>query len=164
MFCTFRLISTWVALGLLSGLVGSFIVFAQRPPETPIQPDQDFKSITAPQTSRTLRANRIREGTAFKDMRVFFLQTGDRTVLYTVGENQRFACLENLALERVLTSMQEKPEQRRYWKIEGVFTEFKGDNFVLIRRAVVDLSPTASSPTPNVPASNTPAPSTPATP
>jgi hypothetical protein len=120
-------------------LLGNFIVQGQRP-EPPSQPNQEIKPIVAPPTKQAPRTQRIREGTKFKDTHVFFRQTGDRTVLYTVGDNQRFACLENLELERILTTIQEKPG-REFWKIEGEFTEFRGENFVLIRRAVVAQAP-----------------------
>jgi hypothetical protein len=78
-------------------------------------------------------------------MLVSFRQTGDRTVLYTVEGNQRYTCLENLALDRILTATQERPD-RRYWRIDGEFTEFRGENFVLIRRAVIAPAPAAVTP------------------
>ena len=129
-------------------LFGSFVVWGQRP-EPPAQPDQEIRTIDASPTRQPLRVQRIRgvqrirEGTGFKDMHVFFRQTGDRTAMYTVEDNQRFLCLENLTLERILTAIQEKQE-RQFWKIEGEFTEFRGENFVLIRRAVVALPPAAA--------------------
>jgi hypothetical protein len=123
-------------------LLGSFVVRGQRP-EQPTLPNQDIKPIVAPTTRQISRPQRIREGTAFKDTHVFFRQTGDRTVLYTVGDNQRFTCLENLTLERILATIQANPE-RQYWRIEGEYTEFRGDNFVLIRRAVVAQAPAAA--------------------
>jgi len=123
-------------------LFSSFVVQGQRP-EPPIQPNRELKRIVAPQANQALRGQRLREGTVFKDMHVFFRQTGDRTVLYTVGDNQRFTCLENLALERILTTIQEKPE-RQFWKIGGEFTEFRGENFVFIRRAVIAQPPAAN--------------------
>ena len=121
-------------------LVG-FAVFAQRP-DSPMQPNQTIRPIAIPTESRTHRTQRIREGTAFKDMFVTILHQADgRTVAYTIENNQRrFECLKNLTLERVLTTMQEKPE-RQHWKIAGEFTEFHGENFILIRRAVVAYPP-----------------------
>ena len=123
-------------------LLGSFVVQGQRP-EPSAQPNQVISPIAAPQTRQTPRAQRIREGTAFRHMHVFFQQTGDRAVLFTVEDNQRYVCLENLQLERILTTIQENPE-RRFWRIDGEFTEFRGENFVLIRRAVVAQPPAAA--------------------
>jgi len=124
--------------------IGSFVVRGQRP-ETPTQPDQEMKPIIAPPARQAQRTKRVREGTTFKDMYVFFRQTGNRTVLYTVDNNQLFICLENLQLERILTAIQEKPG-REFWKIEGEFTEFRGENYVLIRRAVFAEAPAAAVP------------------
>ena len=120
-------------------LLGGFAVLGQRP-EPSAQPNQAISPIAAPTARQAPRTQRIREGTAFRNMHVFFRQTGDRTVLFTVEDNQRYTCLENLALERLLTAIQEKPE-RQFWRIDGEFTEFRGENFVIIRRFVVAQSP-----------------------
>ena len=119
--------------------IGGFVVRGQRP-ETPTQPDQEMKPIIASPVRQAQRAKRIREGTIFKDVHVFFRSAGDRTATYRVEDNQRFTCLENLQLERILVAIREKPE-REYWKIEGEFTEFRGENYVLIRRAVFAENP-----------------------
>jgi hypothetical protein len=120
-------------------LLGGFVVFAQRV-EVPTQPNQAIRPIIAPAAKQVPKPKRYREGTAFKDMLVEFRETGDRIVLYTIHDGQRFVCHENLALERTLTAIQEKPE-RKFWKIEGEYTEFRGENFVLIRRAVIAENP-----------------------
>lgn len=125
--------------------IGNLVVRGQRP-ETPVQPGQESKPIIVPPTKQTQRAKRIREGTTFKDMYVFF-RPGDRTALYTVEDNIRFTCLENLQLERILTIIAEK-SGRDYWKIEGIFTEFRGENYVLIRRAQVATPPEVDVPAP----------------
>ena len=137
---------TVVIVPLLIGfaLLGSFAVWAQR--SDPPQPNQGFRPIAPSQTGQTSGAQRIREGTTLRNTLVFFRQTGDRTVLYTVENDQRFTCLENLALERILTAIREKPE-RQFWKInDGEFTEFRGENFVIIRHAVIAPAQTATVP------------------
>ena len=125
-------------------LLGSFIVWGQRL-EVPKQPNQDMKPIATTTANRGSRTQRIREGTKFKDMYVYFRQTGDRSVLYTVENHQRFTCLENLELERVLKVIQDKPD-RDHWKIEGEFTEFRGENLILLRRAVIAEAPMKNTP------------------
>ena len=122
----------------------SFIAQGQRP-EPPAQPSQGMRPIVVSPTKPTQRTQRIREGTAFKDMLVFFRQNADRTVLYTADGEQRFTCLENLALERVLTAIQQKPE-RQFWRVDGEFSEFRGENFVSIRRFVVARTPAETAP------------------
>jgi len=118
-----------------------FALYGQRP-EPSAQINQEIRPIAVIQAHQLSRTQRIREGTAVKDLYVFFRQTGDRTAMYTVDDNRRFVCLENLTLERILTTIEERPE-RQIWKIEGEFTEFRGENRVLIRRAVFAQPPAA---------------------
>jgi len=125
-------------------LLGSFVVWAQRP-DPPPQPNQGFRPIAIPPARQLPSTQRIREGNTFRNMLVSFRQAGDRTVLYTVEGNQRFTCLENLALERIWTASQERPE-RQYWRIDGEFTEFRGENYVLIRRYFIAPAPAAVAP------------------
>ena len=130
-----RIIVFFVPIVLLGGLV----VFAQRT-EISLPPNQESRAIAVPQTQQTPRAKRLREGTAFKNKVVFFREIGDRIVMDNVETNQRFTCLENLTLERVWTTSQQRSD-RQFWKIDGEFTEFRGENFVLIRRAVIAQAP-----------------------
>lgn len=134
-----------VFVPLLSGvlLLGSFIVWAQRPDPPPPQPNQNFRPIAPAQAGQASGTQRIREGTPFRNMLVVFRETGDRIVLYTVDGNQRFTCHENLALERIWTASQERPD-RQYWRIDGEFTEFRGENYVFIRRFVIAAPPVAA--------------------
>ncbi|MDR2643923.1 MAG: hypothetical protein LBC74_14170, partial [Planctomycetaceae bacterium] len=55
-------------------------------------------------------------------------------------------------------AIDEKPA-RTNWKIDGEFTEFRGENYILIRRAVIVQETTPTPPTvPNSPTvSNSPA-------
>jgi hypothetical protein len=124
------------SLVVLVMFLGGIAIFAQREAPPP-QPGGEEKPIVTEPTKPGLSQKRIREGTAFKGKRVFFRQAGTRTVLYT-DENQRFTCLENLTLERVLKAIDETPAHK-FWKIDGEFTEFRGENFVLIQRAVVAM-------------------------
>jgi len=136
----------FVFVPVLSGfvLLGSFVVWAQRP-DPPPQPTQNFRPIAPPQAGQTPNTQRIREGTAFRNMLVFFRQHGDRIVLYTVEGNQRYTCHENLALERIWTASQSRPD-RQYWRIDGEYTEFRGENYVTIRRFVIAAAPAAAAP------------------
>ena len=123
---------------------GNFGVRGQRP-EPATLPNREIKPIAVESAKQMPRTQRIREGTVFKDMHVFFRQTNDRTVLYTVGDNRKYTCHENLTLERILNAMKEKPE-REFWKVEGEFTEFRGENSVFLRRAVVAQAPSETPP------------------
>ena len=96
-------------------------------PERIVPPSQEVKEGVAKKKQR--------EGTAFQGQNVIFRQIGNRTSALFQPGNERYTCLENLCLERVNKIVRETPEQT-YWKIDGEFTEFQGENFLLIRRAV----------------------------
>ncbi|MDR1483868.1 MAG: hypothetical protein LBT09_03495 [Planctomycetaceae bacterium] len=123
---------------LFCSLFAGIFVMGQRPPAPP-NPDLEEKPVNTGETNKPTTKKRIREGVTFQNKRVFFRKTGNRTTVYTVEGNDRYVCLENLNLERILKAIAERPEQGT-WKIDGVFTEFNSENFVLISRAVV--SPT----------------------
>ena len=139
-----RLIALLSIAVFASTLFGLLAVQGQRP-ESFALPNQEIRPIASLSAQQLVRTQRIREGTTFKGMLVFFRQIGDRTAMYTVEDNRRFLCLENLALERILTTIEEKPE-RQIWKIDGEFTEFRGENYVLIRRALFSQNPTMMQP------------------
>ncbi|MDR2754581.1 MAG: hypothetical protein LBC20_02635 [Planctomycetaceae bacterium] len=140
-------------------LFGNAVSFAQREP-VPSDPNAVEKPIIEESVQKKVMKKRNREGTIFQGKKVSFRQTGNRTTLYTIDDNERFICLENLNLERVLKAIDEKPT-RTTWKIDGEFTEFRGENYILIRRAViaqenVPALPTAPNPVnPANPASST---------
>ena len=79
---------------------------------------------------------KVREHTPFKDKHGYFRAAGQRTTFSTLDGNERYICLENLSLERVLKVMRDDPS-RTAWKIDGKFTEFNEENYILIERAVV---------------------------
>lgn len=107
---------------------------------------------------------RLRENTAFQGQAALFRSVGNRTSVFLLPSNERFTCLENLCLERVLQVMEEHPEEV-HWRIDGLYTEFRGENYVLLRRAVLapgaDMPTTTTSPTTSP--MRTPAPTTPRT-
>jgi len=83
---------------------------------------------------------RLREGTELKDRLAVFKPAGDRTLCFVSGMPQRMIVLENLALERVLQTL-ERSSVELQWSIRGVVSEYRGTNYLLIQRAVV-LGPT----------------------
>ncbi|MDR1963678.1 MAG: hypothetical protein LBQ50_07860 [Planctomycetaceae bacterium] len=111
------------------------VIFAQREP-IPGDPNAVEKPVISEPEQKKVTKKRYREGTMFQGKKAFFRQTGNRTTLYMVDDDERFVCLENLNLERILTAIEEKPS-RTTWKIDGDFTEFRGENYILIRRAVI---------------------------
>ncbi|MDR0608999.1 MAG: hypothetical protein LBG58_02720 [Planctomycetaceae bacterium] len=121
----------------------------------PNDPNAVEKPIVTEQEQKKVMKKRNREGTTIQGKKVFFRQTGNRTTMYTESDNERFVCLENLNLERILKAIDEKPS-RTNWKIDGEFTEFRGENYILIRRAVIVLETTPPPTVPTTSANNTP--------
>jgi len=90
----------------------------------------------------TISKKRIREGTAFKNKRCLFRVSGNRVVLFSEDESERYFCLENLNLERIIKVVQENPAQQ-IWSVDGFYTEYREENFVSIQRAVIASRQTA---------------------
>ncbi len=86
---------------------------------------------------------RIREGTPFRNKRCLFRESGSRVSLFSEDESERYICLENLNLERVMKAVQDNPAQQ-IWSVDGFYTEYLGENFVHIQRAVLAPAKTAS--------------------
>ena len=118
---------------LLFGL--AVTVFAQREPLS-TDPRADERPLIVDTPSSVIKKKRIRENTPFQDKRGYFRATGQRTIFYTLDGSERYVCLENLSLERILQAMRDDPS-RSAWKIGGVFTEFNDENYILIQRAVI---------------------------
>jgi len=110
-------------------------VFAQREP-LPTDPKAEEKPLIVDLPTATIKKKRIRENTPFQDKRGYFRATGQRTTFYSLDGTERYVCLENLNLERILKAMRDDPS-RAAWKIDGKFTEFNEENYILIERAVV---------------------------
>ena len=77
----------------------------------------------------------LREGTKIDNLSGTFQVTGDRTTFVTDDEERSFVGLENLNLERVVRILSDKPEQLQ-WNVSGTITEYQGQNFLTITRAV----------------------------
>lgn len=80
--------------------------------------------------------HRLREGTEVVDQLGRFQAAGDRLVFVAEPGKQRLVVLENLGLERILRAVADRPAQSQ-WKVSGTVTEYRGANFILIRRATL---------------------------
>lgn len=79
---------------------------------------------------------RLREGTQLRDVNGRFRQSGES--LTFIDENDReISGLPNLNMERILRMLKtvEEPESIA-WSVSGTVTEFAGENYLLISRAV----------------------------
>ena len=84
---------------------------------------------------------RLREGTIITDQSGFFREDGDGATFVAdssdVSSKLELGALPNLNLERVVRLLKnaEEPSSVR-WSVTGQVTEFAGQNFLLISRAV----------------------------
>ena len=79
---------------------------------------------------------RYREGTRLADQIGHFKSRGDRVTFYSDQDERRFMALENLALERIARTVNESSDALQ-WSVSGLVTEFRGQNYLLITRAIV---------------------------
>ncbi len=81
-------------------------------------------------------AKPIREGTPLDNTLGTFKATGDRMSFYVDANDGRgFRVLENLALERIWHIFDNT--KGRQWSVSGVVTEYRGENFLILNRAVL---------------------------
>ncbi len=78
---------------------------------------------------------RVREGTELVDQIGSFQVLGERVVFVAERDSQRFVALENLNLERIARTLASHPYPLQ-WKVSGRITEFRGNNFILVERAI----------------------------
>lgn len=91
---------------------------------------------------------RRREGSEIIDGVGRFERRGDRVAFLTGDRPAALIVLENLALERVLRVTDEDGLGPIRWRVTGTITEFRGANYLMIRRAVVksDVAPPPAKP------------------
>jgi hypothetical protein len=85
--------------------------------------------------SETEPAMRLREGTLLTDQRGTFQLTGQRITFCPQDGQHTFCVLENLAAERIWRVMGEA--QRRVFRVSGVVTEYRGSNYLLLKRVIL---------------------------
>lgn len=82
---------------------------------------------------------RLREGTRLTDMLGSFVSVGADSVTYSpAGSKDSYRVLENLALQRIIQQLDDNRGQRQ-WVVSGLITEFRGANYLLVTKAVVQL-------------------------
>jgi hypothetical protein len=88
-------------------------------------------------SASTLSAGtRMREDTELVDQAGHFENVRDRMIFVTEKGGVRFVGLENLGLERIARALANHPG-RMEWRISGLVTEYRGTNYLLVRRAVL---------------------------
>ena len=79
----------------------------------------------------------VREGTRIVDQPGYFRISGDRIVFFSTQHNTRYVVLENLNLERIAGVMADQSDRRR-WKVNGTLSEYRGDNYLLVEKVVLE--------------------------
>jgi hypothetical protein len=104
------------------------------PMDTGSQPPASGGQLGAAKTNE-----RLREGTKLTDVVGSFQSAGGDSISFSrEGGKESFRVLENLALQRVGQAL-ENNLNARHWVISGVITEFRGANYLLLTKAVVQL-------------------------
>ena len=68
-----------------------------------------------------------------------FQSVGNDNVSFSLGGNKdSFRVLENLALQRINQVLDENRGPRQ-WIVSGLITEYRGSNYILVTKAVIDL-------------------------
>ncbi len=94
---------------------------------------------TALHASAASLDHRQREGSRMDRQQGHFKLTGDRLTFHVSGSEDKYLGLENLAMERIAKVVSERhdsPEQL-VWEVTGVFTEYRGNNYLLITHAII---------------------------
>jgi len=131
------LVALLVAALVPLALVTTSDARAQTPPtrRTSRQLAGDITRVSPPQVGSIAR-----EGTELTEHHGQFKANGGRWVFHSIDGTLHLTVLENLALERV-TRMNNESDRALDWVIEGVVTEFQGDNFLLLTQARVKNRP-----------------------
>ena len=108
------------------------------PPLPPAPLQQPFRP-TSP-IAATASDHAMREGTELVDQLGTFTPAGDRLIFVLSDGKRRLIGLENLNLERISRAMADNPESVT-WMITGTVTEYRGVNYLFVRRAMLKSRP-----------------------
>lgn len=112
-------------------------------PGLPIEANLRPARPSSPAQKAVQPERRYREGTHLVDRIGRFKATGDRVTFYSREDGRQFPALENLALERVARVISETSDNLR-WSVSGQVTEFRGQNYLLVTRAIVKAESTTA--------------------
>jgi hypothetical protein len=82
------------------------------------------------------RPEQLREGAELVDQLGQFKISADRVLFVPADGRRQLIGLENLNLERVLKAVTANP-QAGTWMVTGTVTEYRANNYILIRRAIL---------------------------
>jgi hypothetical protein len=90
-------------------------------------------------TGNAKNTERLREGTRLIDAQGTLASVGADSVTFSpAGSKESYRVLENLALQRVGQVLDENRGPRQ-WIVSGLITEYRGSNYLLLTKAVIQL-------------------------
>jgi len=90
-----------------------------------------------PSAGHLKSSERLREGTRLIDVTGALVSAGPDNVTFSPdGSRDSYRLLENLQLQRVSQVLDENRDPRK-WVISGLITEYRGANYLLLTKAVV---------------------------
>ncbi len=121
-------------------LFGAILLGAQQPPlppGRPAAPEEIIPGNSEDASDQTQLSTQVRlsEGTQQIDQVGYFKLTDDRVTFFAEDGMSRYVGLENLDLQRIHRAIAGKP--RQLWSVSGMFTEYFGDNYLFVERAVL---------------------------
>ena len=122
---------TPVVAFVCTAVLAAGVVFALENAPLPTKQIPDTGAVGNP-----ARERRIREGSEIVDQLGSFRMTGDRVTFFTADGQGRYVALENLNLERIARVVTEQSD-RLTWSVTGTMTEYRGANYLFVRRAIL---------------------------
>ncbi|HTU26218.1 MAG TPA: hypothetical protein VMF30_12510 [Pirellulales bacterium] len=104
---------------------------------------QNPTNALAPTAPAHNASQRQREGTNLVDVPGHFKLTGDRATFFPTTGETHFIGLENQNLERIAATIGDIPDQLN-WLVSGTITEYRGANYLLVTKAILRDSPSAT--------------------
>lgn len=124
----------WICAATL--VSGAALAWAQAPKATDGDTGRPPPATADDQSTASEGDRRMREGTQIADRLGHFRMTGGRVTFFTADGKRRLVGLENLNLERIARTIADSPRPLQ-WTVTGTVTEYRGVNFLLVRRAIL---------------------------
>jgi hypothetical protein len=129
---------TAIATALAAGAIGFEVADAPSGPAARVPAGNPIAEALGG-ANNAKAAERLREGTKLVDVVGTFQSAGGDNISFSrEGGKDSLKVLENLQLQRVSTVLEENSGTRQ-WIVSGEITEFRGANYLLVKKAVVQL-------------------------
>jgi len=117
-------------------LAAAALVWSQTPGGRPSRSDKPASDARSDQPPSPKIGQRVREGTELVDLRGVFKKAGQRVHFLPNDGQGPFVALENLNLQRIARTIADSLS-RQEWEVSGTVTEYRGANFLLVKKAVL---------------------------